>query len=80
MSVSPNVDIKSEKPEILQENLGNLIRGKEHIKKEKFSTVYKSCLGTQWKSNKNFPLDKNSGLAVDKLTKFLLQSKENQFF
>ena len=66
--------------EILQENLGNLIRGKEDIKIWKFSSVCKSYLGTQWKSNKNFAWDKNSELAVDELAKVLLQSKENQIF
>ena len=51
--------------ERLQENLGNLIRGKKYIKIENFRTVCKSYLETQWKSNKKFVWDENSLLAVD---------------
>ena len=66
--------------EILQENLGNLIRRKKDIKLkiEKFRTVCKSYLETQWKSNNKFEWDKNSVLAVDELAEVLLQSKKNQ--
>ena len=66
-------------PEIRQENLGNLIRGKEDIIKIKnFRTAGKSYLETQWKSNKNLEWDKNSRLTIDQLDEVLLQSKENR--
>ena len=48
--------------EILQENLGNLIRGKEDIK---IQDSVKSYLENQWKSNKKFVWNKNSVLTVD---------------
>ena len=62
---SPIADIESEMSEILQEHLGNLIRGKEGIKIENLRTVCKSYLETHWKSNKKFVWDKNSVLEVD---------------
>ena len=72
------MDIESEISEILQENLGNLIRGNKGIKIEKFRAVCKSYLEIQWKSKKKFVWDKNSVLAVDEFSEVLLQSKENQ--
>ena len=65
---------------ILQENLGNLIRGKTDIKLkiENFRTVCKSYLETQWKSNNKFEWDKNSVLTVGEHAEVLLQSKKNQ--
>ena len=60
--------------EILQENLGNLIRGKEDIKIEKFRIVCKSHLETQWK-NKKYVWDKNSVLPVDELAEILLKNQ-----
>ena len=59
-SFSPIDDIESEISEILQDNLGNLIRRKKDIKIEKFRTVCKS-----YQSNKKSGWDKNSVLAVD---------------
>ena len=52
-------------------------RGKK-TKIEKFRTLFKNYLETQWKSNKKFVRDKNSVLAVDELAEVLLQSKKNQ--
>ena len=49
--------------EILQENLGNLIRGKEDVKIEKFQIVCKSHLEIQRK-NKKYVWDKSSVLPV----------------
>ena len=60
--------------EILQENSGNLIRGKEDIKIETFKIVCKSYLETQWK-NKKHVWDKNSMLSVDELAKVLLKNQ-----
>ena len=60
--------------EILQENLGNLIRGKEDINIEKLKIVCKSHLETQWK-NKKCVWDKNSVLSVDELTEVLLKNQ-----
>ena len=60
--------------EILQENLGNLIREKEDIKIEKFKIVCKSYLETQWK-NKKYVWDKYYVLTVDELAEVLLENQ-----
>ena len=60
--------------EVLQENLGNLISGKEDIKIEKFRIVCKSHLETQWK-NKKYVRDKNSVLPIDELSEVLLKNQ-----
>ena len=78
--------LKQNVSEILQENLGNLIRGKKihdvpENAQEKFRTMSKSYLEIQkWKTNKKFVWEMKSTLGVDKRAKVLLQSesKENQ--